>query len=149
MAAEISPSLAFWVQVSKQRPVKYLSLTIPNGSACPGQVCASNFCIPFLTGFRPTRNLTIPQRSESQTLADRRPHANAEAVAARFGLRSGKQAYLGRHPTTAFLNIGLLEFSMFQCRPTVLHDCDSHFPTKSPLIDLELTHLSIGICALS
>ena len=46
-----------------------------------------------------------PQPNITQTLADRRPHAHAEAAAARLGLRSRRQAYLGRHPATASLNI--------------------------------------------
>jgi len=86
-----------------------------------------------------------PQPNITQTLADRRPHAHAEAAATRLGLRSRRQADPGRHPAAASLNI-----ACWNVRSLSVHnDCDSHSPRKSALIDLELARLSIDICALS
>ena len=86
-----------------------------------------------------------PQLNITQTLADRRPHAHAEAAAARLSLRSSRQAYPGRHPATAYLNI-----ACWNIRSLSVHNyCDSHSSWKSALIGLELARLSIDICALS
>jgi len=82
-----------------------------------------------------------PQPNITQTLADRRPHAHAEAAAARLGLRSRRQARPGRHPATASLNVACWNGHSL----SVHNDCDSHSPRKSALIDLEPACLSIDI----
>jgi len=86
-----------------------------------------------------------PQPNITQTLADRRPHAHVEGAAARFYLRSRRQAYPGRHPATASLNIACWNVRSL----SVDNDCDSNSPRKSALIDLELARLTFDICALS
>ena len=75
-----------------------------------------------------------PQPNITQTLADRRPHAHAEAAAARLGLRSSRQAYPGRHSAAASLNIACWNVRSL----SVDNDCDSHSPRKSALVDLNL-----------
>jgi len=75
-----------------------------------------------------------PQPNITRTLVDRRPHAHAEAAAARLGLHSRRQAYPGRHPATASLNIACWNVLSL----SVHNDCDSYSLRKSALIDLEL-----------